>query len=107
MERWDEIATAQKPLMEQHTPHTYLELLGQAEGAEIEPHALFLLATEYEISMESFGDRGKPMSVGDKCTGLLTHKALGSAKVREFIILNTKSIVLNTKSIIFKLIHHF
>ena len=73
MERWDEIATAQKPLMEQHTPHTYLELLGQAEGAEIEPHALFLLATEYEISMESFGDRGKPMSVGDKCTGLLTH----------------------------------
>ena len=41
MERWDEVANAQRPLMQQHTPHTYAELLGQAEGAEIDPHGAF------------------------------------------------------------------
>ena len=33
LERWDEIVAGARPLMQRLTPHTYDELLGQAEGA--------------------------------------------------------------------------
>jgi hypothetical protein len=67
--RWDEIVAGATSLMERFTPHTLEELLGQAEGAEMDAHALLRLATEYEISMELRGDVS-----GGKCTGLLAHR---------------------------------
>lgn len=71
LERWDEIVAGARPLMQRLTPHTYDELLGQAEGAGMAEHALLRLATEYEISMELRANVS-----GDKCTGLLSHRLL-------------------------------
>jgi hypothetical protein len=75
--RWDEIVAGATPLMERYTPHTLEELLGQAEGAEMDTHALLRLATEYEISMELRGDVS-----GGKCTGLLAHRLVNRPGVQ-------------------------
>ena len=75
--RWDEIVGAVQPLMERLMPHTYAELHGQAEGADISPHALLRMSTEYELSMSSVGER----AVADKCTGLVAHNVEGGVSV--------------------------
>eukprot|EP01050_Picozoa_sp_SAG11_P027373 SAG11_NODE_6904_length_1228_cov_1.350753_2_plen_216_part_00 len=73
MERWETIASAAEATMQEHTPHTYAELVGQAEGAGLETRALMLMATEYELSMSDLGARAAP-PMGDKCTGVLAHR---------------------------------
>ena len=77
VDRWDEIVGAVQPLMERLMPHTYAELLGQAEGADISPQALLRMSTEYELSMSSVGER----AVADKCTGLVAHNIEGGVSV--------------------------